>query len=70
MAAAAAPKPPVKRRQSAAAAAAEESALRARLAAVASLRAGLAEPSSTISQTVAAYQDLLDGAFSFPHVHC
>lgn len=36
-------------------------ALQARLAAVVRLRAGLAEPSSVISQSVAAYQDLLDG---------
>jgi hypothetical protein len=36
-------------------------ALRARLAAVARLQAGLAEPSSVISQAVAAYADLVDG---------
>ena len=43
-------------------AAAEEAALRGRLAAVARLRSGLAEPSSTLTQSVAAYADLLDGA--------
>ena len=36
-------------------------ALRARLAAVARLQTGLAEPSSVISQAVAAYADLVDG---------
>lgn len=40
--------------------AAEETALKARIAVVRRLHEGLSQPSSTLAQTVAAYQDILD----------
>lgn len=52
------------KKQSASAAAAEEAALRARIAVVRRLHEGLSQPSSTIAQALAAYDDILEGLSS------
>lgn len=58
------------KKQSASAAAAEEAALRARIAVVRRLHEGLLQPSSTIAQALAAYDDILEGLSSHPPACC